>query len=72
MAFASAVKNRVVDRRQGGDAGTAWVLSRTETQGTFRGRAIDARGTETMLLRKTAEGWRIVHIHWSSQAVKKP
>jgi ketosteroid isomerase-like protein len=71
MEFSAAVKTKLRDRRQGSDgdaADAAWVMSRTETEGSFRGRAIDSLGTETMVLRKTPEGWRIVHVHWSSQA----
>jgi ketosteroid isomerase-like protein len=32
--------------------------------GTSRGRAINSNGTETMILARTSEGWRIRHIHW--------
>jgi len=27
-----------------------------------------AASTETMVLRSTSAGWKIVHIHWSSRA----
>ena len=27
--------------------------------------------TETMVLRKAADGWKIVHIHWSSRRANK-
>lgn len=71
MEFSAAAPARVLDRKQGSGGDTAWVLSRTEMKGSFRGREVHSRGTETMLLRQTAAGWRIVHIHWSSQAVAK-
>lgn len=35
--------------------------------GTFRDREIDSRGTETLVLVRTPDGWRIRHIHWSSR-----
>lgn len=41
---------------------------RTKTAGTFRDKIINARGVETMLLRRTEHGWRIAHIHWSSRS----
>ena len=66
MEFAKATKMAVVDRRSGEAGEAAWVLTRSRTTGTFRDRKIDLRGTETMVLRKTPQGWRIVHIHWSS------
>jgi ketosteroid isomerase-like protein/mono/diheme cytochrome c family protein len=53
------------DAAESGDA--AWVISETRMRGkSSKGRDIDVHSTETALLRKTAEGWRIVHIHWSS------
>ena len=71
MEYSAAAPARVLDRKQGGDGAVAWVISRTEMKGTFRGRPVHSRGTETMVLRRTAEGWRIAHVHWSSQAVAK-
>lgn len=66
MAFAAAVREEIVDRRSGSAGDVAWVLTQSRKRGTFRGREIDSRGTETMVLRRTPDGWRIVHIHWSS------
>jgi ketosteroid isomerase-like protein len=66
MGFAKATKLEVVDRQAGEAGDAAWVLTRSRTSGTFREKKVDLRGTETMLLRKTADGWKIVHIHWSS------
>ena len=67
MEFSAATESKAVDRRRGGDEETAWVLTRTETSGTFRDREISARGTETMILTRGENGWKIVHIHWSSR-----
>ena len=67
MEFSAATESEVVDRRRGGDDETSWVLTRTETSGTFRDREISARGTETMILSRGESGWKIVHIHWSSR-----
>ena len=67
MEFSAATESKVVDRRRGGDEETSWVLTRTETSGTFRDREISARGTETMILSRGESGWKIVHIHWSSR-----
>lgn len=69
MEFAKATKQEVVSREAGEAGDAAWVLTRSRTTGKFRERKIDLRGTETMLLRKTVDGWRIIHIHWSSAKV---
>lgn len=66
MRFASAVTRRVTAQQEGIEGDVAWVLSETMTTGTLRGRRIESRGTETVILRRTPQGWKIVHIHWSA------
>lgn len=67
-AFAAA-SEAAVSRRSGWAAGdVAWVTSEGRTTGQFNGRAIDRLTTETMVLKRHADGWRIHHIHWSSRA----
>lgn len=68
IAFARAVQS---DRRfrsvqLSGDV--AWVASTSVTQGEFRGRTVNSAGAELMVLRRTADGWKIAAIHWSSRA----
>jgi ketosteroid isomerase-like protein len=48
-----------------GDA--AWAASTSETKGEFRGRPVNSAGAELMVLTRTANGWRISAIHWSSR-----
>jgi len=66
MAFSGATEREIVDRRVNETGDAAWVLTRTEVRGSFRGRDIASRGTETMVLARGEDGWRIAHIHWSS------
>lgn len=68
IAFARAVKAvrspvRVVVR---GDA--AWATSTSTTQGQYRDRTINSVGAELMVLTRSADGWKIAAIHWSSRA----
>lgn len=67
IAFASAVKRTVIrdDVLITGDA--ALYTSEYTAAGRFRNRDIDSHGTETMVLLRTADGWKIRHIHWSSR-----
>jgi ketosteroid isomerase-like protein len=68
--FARATTD-TVDWRQGHAAGTAaWIASKGRTTGQFHGRQVNSRTTETILLRRTDEGWKIAHIHWSSAPVR--
>jgi mono/diheme cytochrome c family protein len=47
----------------------AWIATESElkTRGT---KPLDLMSTETMVLKRTAQGWRITHIHWSSKQKK--
>ena len=68
MAFSSSTQRKVVGR-QGHESGdVAWELTRFETTGAYKDRKINSHGVETMLLRRTDAGWRIMHIHWSSRS----
>lgn len=70
MAFSRSVLSTLV-WRLGGIAGPlAWVASEGRTTGTYKGQAIDRTTTETMVLRASDDGWKIVHIHWSSAAAR--
>lgn len=68
MKFSAAVDTEIVDRHSGSSSESAWVLTRSRTRGTYGDREIDAKGTETMVLVKSEDSWRIVHIHWSSRS----
>lgn len=47
-------------------ADLAWVASESAIH-TMKGEEmLMLEATETMVLRKSSEGWKIVHIHWSS------
>lgn len=48
----------------------AWTTMNSEAVGSFKGRAINSKGTELMVLTQTPAGWRIRAIHWSSHSVR--
>lgn len=48
----------------------AWVGTESELHAMKDGKALTLLSTETMILRNTGAGWRIVHIHWSSRPKK--
>ena len=52
------------------DGNTAWVASESEIHASEDGKPVTLLSTETMILHKSADGWRIVHIHWSSRPKK--
>lgn len=67
IAFAAAVtRNTTTDQvLLSGDV--ALYTSEYNAKGRFRDRDIDSHGTETMVLLRTADSWKIRHIHWSSR-----
>lgn len=70
ITFARAVRReggpvRVVVR---GDV--AWTTSTSTMRGTFRDRLVNSQSVELMVLERTAEGWRIAAIHWSSRNLR--
>lgn len=45
----------------------AWVGSESEIHASKDGKPLAIASTETAILQKTAGGWKIVHLHWSSR-----
>ena len=65
-AFSQAVPG--VRHRRSGDAvgDIAWIASEGHTTGTYKDTPVDRLTTETMVLKRVGDTWKIVHIHWSS------
>ena len=66
IAFAQAVASERGDVRVVVRGDAAWVTATSSTRGTFQNRPVDAVGAELMVLTRTASGWAIRAIHWSS------
>ena len=67
MEFAAAVETSVLEQGTIVRPEMALWVSESASKGEFRGRAIDAHGTETIVLLPTESGWKILHVHWSSR-----
>jgi ketosteroid isomerase-like protein len=57
-------------RRARVDGALAWVGSESELHVNQDGKPMTLLSTETMVLKHTASGWRIVHVHWSSRPMR--
>lgn len=66
-AFLQSAKHRLLSRTGDALGDMAWVASEARLSSSTGAKPIDIVSTETMVLRKTTDGWRIVHIHWSSR-----
>jgi ketosteroid isomerase-like protein len=67
IEFARAVPMQRGPLRVTVNGDTAWVASTGKLRGTFQARTIDVVTAELMVLSRTASGWEIRAIHWSSQ-----
>ena len=67
MAFASEVERERGPLHVVVHGDVAWVSSTSRVTGTYRGREIDSRGAELVVLTRDGQRWRIRAIHWSSR-----
>ena len=67
IRFAAATRRVLTSETVAVSRDFALYTGGSHTTGQVRGRDIDARGVETMVLVRTSDGWRIRHIHWSSR-----
>ncbi len=68
--FAKAVTRKVTAHRVESAGNMALVMDETETSGSYDGQPIRLIGTETAVLKRDGDHWKIVHLHWSSRKPK--
>lgn len=66
IAFARAVKGTRSAVRVAVRSNVAWTAATSMTRGKYRGKTVNATGAELMVLTRTADGWKISAVHWSS------
>jgi hypothetical protein len=69
-AFLKGTHQQILRRTARISGETAWVGTESELHSNKDGKATTTLSTETMVLKRTPQGWRIVHIHWSSRQKK--
>lgn len=67
--FLKAARKKLGRRTARVSGELAWVASESELHVQKDGEVVTIASTETMVLRTTEAGWKIVHIHWSSRVV---
>ena len=65
--FLKTAQIQLVHRTARREGGLAWVGTESELHASKDGKPMALLSTETMVLKNTPNGWRIVHIHWSSR-----
>src|SRR5262245_37221628 len=69
-AFLKGARQQVARRTARVDGNLAWVGSEGTLSATHDGKPIVLATSETMVLMKAGDDWKIVHIHWSSRTRK--
>ena len=69
-AFLGGSTVRVTHRTGRVRGATVWVATESDITPAPGSDAKPMLGTETMVLRKDGDAWRIAHIHWSSRTKK--
>jgi ketosteroid isomerase-like protein len=67
LAMMAAVRPQTLSEQLMVVGETALYTRQYRLRGTFRGKAMDTTGTETLLLVSTPRGWKVRHIHWSTK-----
>lgn len=66
-AFLKAAHVTLQRRTAQSSGDLAWVASESEIHVMKDKEMLKIASTETMVVRRTDQGWKIVHIHWSSR-----
>lgn len=68
--FLKAARQKLERRTARASSELAWIASEGALHVQQDGKPVTIASTETMVLRSTVAGWKIVHIHWSSRVRK--
>ena len=66
IAFAGAVKGTRSPVKTWTRGDVAWTTATSLVRGNYQKRVVNSTGAELMVLTRTAGGWKIRAIHWSS------
>ena len=67
MAFMSSMSREVISRTILEQGEIVVIATQARLFGTYHDKEIDSTSDETLVLQKKEQGWRIMHIHWSSR-----
>ena len=67
MAFLKQMQRSVTRRNETVQGDTAWIVTESRIHGRYKDSDIDLMSIETAVLERDMDGWKIVHLHWSSR-----
>ena len=68
-AYLQGAQRQLLRRQARAGANVAWVISEKVLRMNESGKVSARLTSETMLLVKAIDGWKIIHIHWSSRVL---
>ena len=71
MDFMSAMQIERTARSIGGGDAAAWVATESVMRGGPGERDLVLSSHETLVMERDGDGWRIVHVHWSSSPLEE-
>jgi len=66
MKYIAAINSELLEHNVKVIGDSAVSMSRSNTSGTYNGKALNYQSMETMILEKQLGDWKIIHIHWSN------
>ena len=67
MAFLAQMGRDVIGQNATVQENTAWIVTESRLYGRYKEKDIDQVSIETAVLERGVDGWKIVHLHWSSR-----
>ncbi len=67
MKFLAGMETELLSRHEFTEGNMAVVTTLTRMRGMYRGKTVDNRSTETLVLNRIEGQWKIIHVHWSSR-----
>ena len=67
MAFLAQMERDEIGQNATEQGDTAWIVTESRIYGHYKEKDIDIVSTETAVLKRGEDGWKIVHLHWSSR-----
>ena len=67
MVFMANMNREIISRKVIEQGDICVVATQATLSGSYHDKPIDSKSTETLVLQRKEQGWRITHIHWSSR-----
>lgn len=67
IKFLSGIEKELISQESFVQDNLAIITSISKMTGTYRDEPVDIKSAETLVMERSGENWKIVHIHWSSR-----